>query len=154
MKVDTVDYLTKIKNNWLNADYEVPEFRFAQMAIMGWQPDWPRASRDAKWFQRLSDSDASDTVVLFMYHTYDDDEDPHSLSFYKMAVCGLYKFIRQHKVALGPKTKEAMKNLWRGLCISLHGCEDKKTLKFALKTWKQVLEPGWKTFHPMHKKRS
>ena len=151
MTISVVDYCRFILNNWLNADMNQPMFHLVRCALMGLQPQWTLADRDAHWFKGLSDEEAEEAVVEFMYFTYDDEE-TLSLAFFLIVDDGLEAFFKRHKIKRGKKTQKALKELRRGLWISRAFCEEPQTLQDAFYAWYKVLEPNYKTFHPTHRR--
>lgn len=150
MNNSLIESVRTIRANWLNADMSQPMFRLVRCALMGLQPQWALADKDAHWFKELSDEDAEEALVEFTYFTYDDDEDPVSLAFFLVVYDGLTLFLKRHKIKRGKKTKKALKDLRTGLYISRNFCEEPKALQDAFYAWETVLQPDYRAFHPMH----
>ena len=137
---NAIEYLTKIKNNYLNADPNIPEFQFIKTALMGWNPNWAGAKKTLEWAQTASDKTLEKAIVEFMYSTYQDpDDDNIAWAFNKAVIIGFNRFIKRYKIPLEKKSKRALRDLIRGVLITLH-CNKNKELDHIFKMWKKVLK--------------
>ena len=150
--IPATDYFRSILNNWLNVDMSQPMFRLVRCALMGLQPKWTLAEKDAQWFKGLSDEDAEEIIVNFTYFTYD-DEGPLSLAFFCIVYEGVEAFFKHHKIKRGKRTRKALKALRKGLRISQAFCDERQALQESFDAWYEVLESSHKIFHPVHQRR-